>query len=68
MVLMQVPVNWREVEGSKLIVTKMDIVTTSLTMARDIIAIRLAYLLGYWQLPVLPAEYSKTAISPVDEL
>eukprot|EP01033_Poteriospumella_lacustris_P000542 gene542-367_t len=64
----EVPVNWREVEGSKLIVTKMDIVTTSLTMARDIIAIRLAYLLGYWQLPVLPAEYSKAAISPVDEL
>jgi dolichyl-phosphate beta-glucosyltransferase len=50
----EVPVNWREVEGSKLIVTKLDIVTTSLTMARDIIAIRLAYLLGYWTFPTLP--------------
>lgn len=47
----EVSVNWREVEGSKLIVTKMDVVTTSLTMARDIVAIRMAYLFGFWRFP-----------------
>jgi hypothetical protein len=44
-------VNWREVEGSKLIKTKFDVVTTSLTMARDMLAVRLAYVLGIWSLP-----------------
>lgn len=43
--------NWQEIEGSKLITTKFDIVTTSLTMARDMLAVRLAYLLGFWKLP-----------------
>lgn len=43
--------NWQEVEGSKLIQTKLDIVTTSLVMARDMLAVRLAYLFGLWSLP-----------------
>lgn len=47
----EVSVNWREVEGSKLIKSKFDVVTTSLTMARDMLAVRLAYVLGLWQLP-----------------
>jgi dolichyl-phosphate beta-glucosyltransferase len=47
----EVSVNWHEVEGSKLIRTKLDIITTSLYMARDIIAIRLAYMFGFWTLP-----------------
>lgn len=42
--------NWHEVEGSKLITNKMDVVITSLTMARDILCLRLAYLLGIWRL------------------
>lgn len=58
----EVPVNWREVEGSKLIVTKMDIITTSLTMARDIIAIRVAYLFGFWHLPTLPRQFDRRYI------
>jgi hypothetical protein len=38
-----VPVHWEEIDGSKI-----DIVSDSLKMARDIIAIRLAYGLGKW--------------------
>ena len=45
-------VNWHEVEGSKLITNKMDVVVTSLTMARDILCLRLSYLLGIWRLDV----------------
>ncbi len=47
---MQVAVNWREVEGSKLIKSKFDVITTSLTMARDMLVVRLAYVLGVWHL------------------
>ncbi len=49
---MQVSVNWKEIEGSKLIKSKLDVVTTSLTMARDMLAVRLAYVLGFWHLAV----------------
>ncbi|RYY82670.1 hypothetical protein EON63_12925 [archaeon] len=45
--------NWREVEGSKLIRNKLDVLTTSLTMARDMLSVRLSYLLGIWKLPSL---------------
>ena len=44
-------VNWEEVPGSKLIQSKWDVITTSLTMARDMLAVRLAYVLGCWTLP-----------------
>lgn len=53
-------------EGSKLIVTKLDIITTSLTMARDIIAIRLAYLLGFWELPSLPNKIAAIEPTPTN--
>ena len=47
----QVSVNWHEVAGSKLITTKWDIVTTSISMAKDMLTVRLSYLLGVWKLP-----------------
>jgi len=47
----EVAVNWREVEGSKLIKSKLDVVTTSLTMARDILCMRLSYMLRVWDSP-----------------
>lgn len=47
----EMSVNWREIEGSKLIQRKLDIITTSLTMARDMFCVRLAYVLGIWALP-----------------
>lgn len=55
LLLIQVSVNWREVEGSKLIQSKLDVVTTSLTMARDILCMRLSYLLGIWEYPAAAA-------------
>ena len=42
------PVNWHEVDGSKLIQSGVDVATTSLTMARDMLCVRLSYLLGIW--------------------
>jgi hypothetical protein len=48
-----VAVNWHEVEGSKLIQSKLDVVTTSITMARDILCMRLSYLLSLWQTPTV---------------
>ncbi len=45
--------NWHEVEGSKLIQSKLDVVTTSITMARDILCMRLSYLLSLWQTPTV---------------
>ena len=43
--MVEVPVAWQEIAGSKL-----DPATASLQMARDIIVIRIAYLLGWWTL------------------
>lgn len=42
-------VEWQEIEGSKLINTKLDLIFTSLAMARDMLCVRLAYLLGIWK-------------------
>eukprot|EP00903_Cladosiphon_okamuranus_P014218 g13209.t1 len=44
----EVAVNWHEVPGSKLIRSKLDIITTSATMLRDMLCVRLCYLLGVW--------------------
>lgn len=43
--MVEVPVTWHEVAGSKL-----DPSTASIQMLRDIIVIRLAYLAGFWKL------------------
>ena len=39
----QVPVEWEEVDGSK-----VDMLADTLSMARDLVLIRLCYLLGIW--------------------
>ena len=49
--IVEVAVNWHEVEGSKLIVTKWDIVTTSIAMAKDMFTVSLSYALGIWPMP-----------------
>jgi hypothetical protein len=36
------------VDGSKLIQSGMDVATTSLTMARDMLCVKLSYVLGIW--------------------
>ena len=45
----EVAVHWHEVDGSKLIQSKLDVVTTSLTMLRDMVCVRLCYELGVWR-------------------
>ncbi|CAM9286513.1 unnamed protein product, partial [Ectocarpus fasciculatus] len=44
----EVAVNWHEVDGSKLIQSKFDIVVTSLTMARDMLCVRLCHAFKIW--------------------
>lgn len=44
----EVPVNWQEVAGSKLIQRKIDVVLASLGIFRDMLCVRLCYLLGLW--------------------
>ena len=46
--IVEMPVTWKEVDGSKLIRNKLDIITTSLTMARDIVCVWVAYNSGVW--------------------
>jgi hypothetical protein len=41
--LQEVPVTWEEIDGSKL-----DVLSSTLQMARDILTIRLCYTLGIW--------------------
>ena len=47
----EIDVAWTEIEGSKLIKNKLDVITTSLHMARDMLCVRLCYLFGIWKLP-----------------
>ena len=42
--LLELPITWEEIDGSTI-----DIVSDSLKMARDIVTIRLSYLLGIWK-------------------
>ena len=48
--LTETAVRWHEVDGSKLIQSRIDIVVTSLKMARDMLCLRLAYLSGIWKI------------------
>jgi len=45
----EVAVAWHEVDGSKLIRNKLDVVFTSLRMARDMLCMKLAYVMGLWK-------------------
>ena len=47
--LSEVAVRWTEIEGSKLIRNKVDLVRAAVFMARDILCVRLSYLLGIWK-------------------
>eukprot|EP00934_Nitzschia_sp_Nitz4_P003282 Nitzschia sp. Nitz4//scaffold59_size112058//59056//60072//NITZ4_004110-RA/size112058-processed-gene-0.214-mRNA-1//-1//CDS//3329555126//3272//frame0 len=48
--LMEVSVPWKEVDGSKLSTTKLQLAMVSLQMLRDMLCVRLCYLLGIWKL------------------
>lgn len=45
----EVAVNWHEVPGSKLIQSKLDVMTTSATMLRDMLCVKACYMLGIWE-------------------
>lgn len=45
----EVAVHWQEIEGSKLIQSKLDVITTSLTMLRDMLCVRICYSFGIWR-------------------
>jgi hypothetical protein len=45
----EVAVAWHEVDGSKLIRNKLDVVFTSLRMARDMACMRIAYSIDLWK-------------------
>ena len=49
MVLAEVGVGWYEVEGSKLDTGKLAIIYHSVGMLRDMICVRLCFLLGLWK-------------------
>ncbi|CAB1117789.1 GT2 [Ectocarpus sp. CCAP 1310/34] len=55
----EVAVNWREVPGSKLIRSKLDVITTSATMLRDMMCVRLCYVLGVWAVAEQPSGEGK---------
>ena len=46
----EVAVRWHEVEGSKLIQNKFDIIVTSIRMARDMLCLRIAHFAGIWKI------------------
>lgn len=50
----EVSVSWHEVAGSKLITSKWDVVTTSVSMAKDMVTVKCAYMLGLWISPEKP--------------
>ncbi|OLY81053.1 Dolichyl-phosphate beta-glucosyltransferase [Smittium mucronatum] len=53
----EVPVNWNEVDGSK-----MSIVYDSIHMALDLLAVRLNYLLGFWTIRNTNSKTEKSSI------
>lgn len=48
--ILEVAVNWKEVDGSKLDTTKLALALNSVSMLRDMIYVRLCYSLGVWKL------------------
>jgi dolichyl-phosphate beta-glucosyltransferase len=61
--MVEVPVNWNEVDGSKI-----DVLQDTIQMARDIVAIRVCYMFGIWKdTPEVttPEESGKDAVEHV---
>jgi dolichyl-phosphate beta-glucosyltransferase len=58
--LVEVPVNWQEIDGSKL-----DVLTSTIQMAKDIVAIRVCYTLGLWRDTAVPTQPEATGVDPL---
>lgn len=46
----EVYVEWKEIDGSKLIQSKYDVIKTSIIMARDMLCVNIAYMLRLWNI------------------
>ena len=53
----EVGVMWTEIEGSKLIQSKLDLVKAAVFMARDIICVRIAYFINIWRVVNAPHSF-----------
>lgn len=53
--LMEVPVPWQEIDGSKLNTSKLALAIVCLTMLRDMVCVRICYALSIWSTPDLPS-------------
>ena len=53
----EVGVAWTEIEGSKLIQSKVDLVKAAVFMARDIVCVRVAYLIHIWRVVNAPHSF-----------
>ena len=60
----EVDVDWKEVPGSKLIQHRLDVVTTSLSMLRDMLAMRMCYAMSLW---ILPEDLRKEGMDVVEK-
>lgn len=49
--LVEVGVNWEEIDGSKLDTSKMALLLASVGMLRDMLCVKLCYTFGIWNLP-----------------
>jgi dolichyl-phosphate beta-glucosyltransferase len=54
--MVEVPVRWSEIDGSKL-----DVVSASIEMARDIVLIRACYMLGLWKINMAALREASTS-------
>lgn len=51
--MLEVPVPWQEIDGSKLNTSKLALAIVSVTMLRDMICVRVCYSLNIWKTPGL---------------
>jgi hypothetical protein len=47
---LEIPVDWREVDGSKLSTTPLNVVRVAVSMLRDMICVRICYETGLWKI------------------
>ncbi|KAG5190156.1 Dolichyl-phosphate beta-glucosyltransferase, family GT2 [Tribonema minus] len=64
--MVEVAVTWHEVPGSKLITSKLDIITTSLTMLRDMLCVRVCYTAGIWKICPTVMAAAAAAVAPAE--
>lgn len=59
--VVEVPVEWREVDGSKLSTSPLNVAKVALSMLRDMICVRICYETGLWKIQQPPAASAKSS-------